>query len=359
MASHFVYSPNPARVIFGTGTLNELPAELSRLNAGKPLVLSTPGQASRAESISNLLQGKIAGIYSKARMHTPVNVTQEACEEATKMQADALVSIGGGSTIGLGKAVSFRIGLPHITIPTTYAGSEVTPVLGETENGVKTTKSDPKILPATVIYDVDLTLTLPAGLTATSGVNAMAHAIEGLYAQNTNPVIKLMALDGIRALAEALPVLSKQPSNKKSRESALYGAWLCGQVLGHVGMSIHHKLCHTLGGSFDLPHAQTHTVVLPHALSYNAPNIDPEIMAALAKALPGSEGDAVRGLNVLLKSIKVDRSLKTLGFKEEDIDKAAELALAKPYWNPRKVEQTPVRELIRRAWAGEDARADL
>lgn len=358
MAS-FVYSPNPARVIFGMGTLSELPAELSKLNACQPLVLSTPQQTSHAESVSAVLKGNVAGIFSKAQMHTPIDATHEACAKATECQADALISIGGGSAIGLGKAISLRTGLPHIAIPTTYAGSEVTPVVGETENGVKITTSDPRILPATVIYDVDLTFTLPANLTATSGVNAIAHAIEALYAQNTNPIIELMALDGIRSLAESLPILAQNPDSKSARRSALYGAWLCGSCLGHVGMSIHHKLCHTLGGSFNLPHAQTHTVVLPHALSYNAPNIDPQTMTALARALPGSEGDAVRGLNKLLDSISVDRSLKALGFKEQDIDEAAALALAKPYWNPRKIEQSRIRELLRRAWAGEDARADL
>ncbi|KAL1849489.1 hypothetical protein Plec18170_007396 [Paecilomyces lecythidis] len=356
--STFIYSPNHGRIVFGTGTLKELPAELEKLNASRPLVLSTPEQLSQAESVSALLHGKVAGIFSETRMHTPTDVTRKACERATTSKADSVISIGGGSTIGLGKAISIRAGLPHIAVPTTYAGSEVTPILGETENGVKTKRSDPNILPSTVIYDVDLTLTLPVYLTATSGINAMAHAVEALYAQNTNPVISLMALEGIKALAESLPVLAKNPFSKSARHSAFYGAWLCGTCLGHVGMAIHHKLCHTLGGSFDLPHAQTHTIILPHALSYNAPNI-PDVMAALAKALPGSEGDAVRGLNVLLDSIKVDRSLKSLGFKEEDIDRAAELALRKPYYNPRKIEQPRIRELVRRAWAGEDARVDL
>lgn len=185
----------------------------------------------------------------------------------------------------------------------------------------------------------------------------MAHAVEALYAQNTNPIINNLAIQGTKALATALPGLSTDPRAKSKRYLALYGAWLCGTCLGHMGMSLHHKLCHTLGGSFGLPPAQTHTIVLPHALAYNAPEI-PNIMTDLADALPG-EGDGIERLSLLLNSINVDRSLKSLGMKEEDVDRAAELALAKPYDNPRNIEQDRTRELIRRAWAGEDARADL
>ncbi|KAG4223303.1 hypothetical protein PC116_g28229 [Phytophthora cactorum] len=201
-------------------------------------------------------------------------------------------------------------------------------------------------------------MTLPVGLTATSGVNAIAHAVEALYARNTNPVINLLAQEGVKALASSLPVLISEPSSQEARSSALYGAGLCGVCLGSVGMSIHHKLCHTLGGSFNLPHSETHTIVLPHALSYNAPKV-PEAMKSLASALPGSEGDATRGLNILLQKLKVERGLKALGMQESDIDKAADIAVSNPYWNPRPIERDPIRELIRRAWAGEEARADL
>ena len=291
-------------------------------------------------------------------MHTPSNITEEALEYARNSQADCVISIGGGSTTGLGKAISIRTGIPHISIPTTYAGSEMTPILGETQDGKKTTRSDPKILPGTVLYDVDLTMTLPKGLSATSGVNAIAHAVEALYARNTNPIISLLALEGTKALAESLPEIITDPQSRSARERAQYGAWLCGTCLGSVGMALHHKLCHTLGGSFNLPHAETHTIVLPHALSYNAPAI-PDAMSRLATVLPGSNGDATKGLNVLLESLEVKRGLKEFGMKEEDIDKAAEIAVSNPYWNPRPVEKGPIRELIRRAWAGEPAKADL
>ncbi|EAS29251.3 maleylacetate reductase [Coccidioides immitis RS] len=354
----FEYNANPARVIFGFGTIKQLPDEIARLNLSSPLLLSTPQQVQQADDLKDLLKGNVAGVFTEATMHTPTHVTEKALEYAKAQNADSVISIGGGSTIGLGKAISIRTGLPHICIPTTYAGSEMTPILGETADGVKKTRSDPKILPGTVIYDVDFTMSLPVGMSATSGVNAIAHAVEALYARNGNPIIRLLALEGVRSLATALPEIVKNPSSRDARSLALYGAWLCGTCLGSVGMSIHHKLCHTLGGSFDLPHAETHTAVLPHAISYNAPSI-PEAMKALADALPESNGDAIRGLNVLLTKLQVKRALKDFGMKEEDIDKGADIAVSNPYWNPREIQREPIRELIRRVWAGEEARANL
>ena len=182
--------------------------------------------------------------------------------------------------------------------------------------------------------------------------------MEALYARNGNPIIRLLAREGIQSLATALPEIISNPTSASARYTALYGAWLCGTCLGSVGMSLHHKLCHTLGGSFDLPHAETHTAVLPHAIAYNAPNI-PGTMAVLAEALPGSEGDAIKGLNVLLDRLQVKRGVKEFGMKESDIDKAADIAVSNPYWNPREISRTPIRELIRRVWAGDMARADL
>ena len=384
----FEYNASPARVIFGSGTLSKLSSEVSRLKLSAPLLLSTPQQVHQASHLKDLLHGKIAGIFTEATMHTPSAVTDKALAYAKSTNADSVISIGGGSTIGLGKAISIRTGLPHICIPTTYAGSEMTPILGETVDGRKTTRSDPKILPGTVIYDVDLTMTLPVSVSAASGVNAIAHsgmspfppsspglhpsvphikystwlihplAVEALYAQNRNPITSRLALEGIKALASSLPTIVSSSSDIPARQHALYGAWLSGICLGSVGMSLHHKLCHTLGGSFNMPHAETHTIILPHALAYNAPKI-PDEMKKLAEVLPGSGGDAVAGLNVLLQRLQVKRGLKDFGFKEEDLDKAAEIAVEKPYWNPRPVEKEKIRELFRRAWAGEEARADL
>ena len=193
-------------------------------------------------------------------------------------------------------------------------------------------------------------MTLPVALSGTSGLNAIAHAVEALYAQDRNPVISLMAEDGIRALTKALPQIVRAPHDREARAEALYGAWLCGSYLGSVGMALHHKLCHTLGGSFDLPHAETHTVVLPHAVAYNA-SAAPEAMAALARAL--GVADAATGLYDLAGAIGAKRALRDLGMPQSGIDRAADLAMANPYWNPRPLEWTAIRELIARAWAGE------
>src|SRR6266705_2999338 len=217
-------------------------------------------------------------------MHTPVDVTKHALLRVRELDANGVVAIGGGSTTGLGKAIAWRTGLPQVVVPTSYAGSEMTPILGETQDGLKTTQSSPKVLPETVIYDVDLTMTMPPSLSATSGLNAIAHAVEALYARDRNPIISLMAQEGIKNLARALPKIKDNADDIEARTEALYGAWLCGSCLGAVGMALHHKLCHTLGGTFNLPHAETHTVVLPHATAYNA-EAAPEAMVRIARAL--------------------------------------------------------------------------
>ena len=350
----FVYNGLPARVIFGSGTLSQLEAEIDRLGVKRILVLATPHQEADANRTAARLGNKAAGVFAQAAMHTPVDVTERAMTAVSALKADGTLAIGGGSTTGLGKAIALRTDLPQIVVPTTYAGSEMTPILGETRDGAKTTIRNLKVLPETVIYDVDLTLTLPAGLSGTSGINAIAHAVEALYAQDRNPVMSLMAEDGIRALAKALPAIAAKPLDREARTSALYGAWLCGLCLGSVGMALHHKLCHTLGGSFDLPHAGTHTVILPHALAYNAPAA-PDAIAAIARALGVT--DTAKGLYDLAGTVGAKRSLKELGMPESGIDRAAELALANPYWNPRPLERTSIRALIARAWAGEPPNA--
>ncbi|KAH7061765.1 maleylacetate reductase [Paraphoma chrysanthemicola] len=329
----FVYNANPSRVVFKPGARSDIAAELARQGLKAALILSTPQQVNGASDIATLLGSSAAGIFSNATMHTPIAITNQALAQAKDKQADCVISVGGGSTTGLAKAISMRTGLPHISIPTTYAGSEMTPVLGETVDGVKTTRSDPRISLGR----------LPQKLSATSGVNAIAHAVEALYAPNTNPIIRLLAKEGIRALAEALPIIVIDGANLPARSTALYGAWLCGQCLGGTTMSLHHKLCHVVGGSFNLPHAETHTILLPHTIAYNTP------------AIP----DANKDMAELIVRLGVGKALKDYGMKEEDIDKAAEIALRNPYANPRPIVQEKIRELIRRAWAGEEARSDL
>jgi alcohol dehydrogenase class IV len=345
----FTYQTAPMRVIFGAGTLNQLPNELARLGISRALVLATPNQASQASRTAAMLGDRAAGIFAEAAMHTPVGVTDRAMALVSDLKVDGVVAIGGGSTTGLGKAIALRTDLPQIVVPTSYAGSEMTSILGETRDGLKTTQSSPKILPETVIYDVELTMTMPPSLSATSGLNAIAHAVEALYARDRNPIISLMAQEGIRSLAGALPKIKDDASDIEARSDALYGAWLCGSCLGAVGMAIHHKLCHTLGGTFDLPHAETHAVILPHAVAYNA-SAEPQAMSEIAGAL-GAD-DAAGGLFELAGKLGVRRSLSEIGMRMQDIDQAADLAVKNPYWNPRPIERDAIRGLIARAWAG-------
>jgi maleylacetate reductase len=345
----FVYDQLPGRVVFGAGAFDRLAAEVDRLGLSRLLVLSTPGQVMLAEEAARRLGARSAGIYAQAKMHVPVETAQAARAEARRLGADGAVAIGGGSTIGLGKAIALESGLPIVAIPTTYAGSEMTPIHGLTEAGMKKTGRDPKVLPRTVIYDPLLTLGLPVKISGPSGMNAIAHCVEALYAENANPVTSLMAEEGIRALAASLPRIAADPGDRDARGDALYGAWLAGISLGAVGMALHHKLCHTLGGSFNLPHAETHTIVLPHAAAYNK-SVAPEAMARVARALGAKE--AAAGLYDLAASIGAPLALKAIGLREQDLDQAAEIATRSPYYNPRPVSRDGVRVLLEDAFHG-------
>jgi len=295
------------------------------------------------------LGARAAGVYTKATMHTPVSVTEDALEHLRLSCADCLVAIGGGSTIGLGKALAYRTDLPQIAVPTTYAGSEATPILGQTRDGVKTTLSDPKVLPEVILYDPELVATLPVAMTVTSGLNAMAHAAEALYAENRSPDSDALAVEGLEALAEGLPKVVAKPDDLNAREMTQRGAWACGTVLGQVGMALHHKLCHTLGGSFDLPHAETHAIILPHAIAYNA-RAAARDLAPIARILQGES--AGQALFDFANALGAPSALRDLGVSEADLDRAANLATEKPYPNPQPVTRDDIRTLLQAAWAG-------
>jgi maleylacetate reductase len=348
MNMNFTYDINPSRIVFGAGALDTLADQIRELGTHRALILSTPFQRADAQKLAERLGVLAAGVFSEAAMHTPIAVTRNALATYKALQADCVVALGGGSTIGLGKAIALRTHAPQIVVATTYAGSEVTPILGQTEDGVKTTIRDRKLLPAVVIYDPTLTLGLPVSMSVTSGLNAMAHAVEGVYAKDCNPISSLMAVEGVRALRDALPAIVSNPADLAARTRALYGSWLCGSVLGTVGMALHHKLCHTLGGSFDLPHAETHAIMLPHTMAYNA-QAAAEALQPLADLFGGSIGS---GLYEFARNLGAPMALKDLGLKEEQLDAAAQLAVKNPYWNPRPVERAAIRELLQRAWNG-------
>ena len=345
----FTYNQSPGRVIFGVGALDKLAEEVDALGCTRALVLTTPEQEAMGADVAKRLGKRSVGLFAKAVMHVPAELAQEARAEAKRLEADCTVTIGGGSTTGLGKIIALETGLPVLAIPTTYAGSEMTPIWGLTEGGLKKTGRDARVLPKTVIYDPALTISMPAALSGASGINAIAHCVEALYAHDANPITSLMAEDGIRALGRSLPVVVKEPKNLEARSEALYGAYMAGSTLGSVGVALHHKLCHALGGSFNLGHAEVHSVILPYAVAYNAPAA-PEAMARVARAL-GVE-DASSGLHDLCLAVGAPTALKDIGMKEKDLDRGAEIAMSAPYPNPRPLEHAAIRELLQRAYNG-------
>ncbi|API61263.1 maleylacetate reductase (plasmid) [Tardibacter chloracetimidivorans] len=345
----FVSDVPASRVVFGAGTLSDLRSEVARLGINRAFFLSTAAQRETIAVARASMADLFAGEFADAAMHTPVAVTDTALAMLRAADADGLVSIGGGSAIGLGKALALRTGLPHLAVPTTYAGSEMTPILGQTEEGVKTTMRDPVVQPASVLYDVELTLTLPAQMSGVSGLNAIAHAVEALYASDADPIILLMAEEGIRALAGSLPLIAKDAQNGEARSDALYGAWLCATCLGRTTVALHHKLCHVLGGTFDLPHAETHAAVLPHAWAYNAPAV-PEAAAKLRRALATDR--PAQSLFDMTASFGAPTALRDLGMPKDGIDRAVELIFKNPYANPRPLEPDAIRALLEDVWAG-------
>lgn len=346
----FDVTGSPARIVFGRGARSETPKILRDLGITRALVLSTEAQKDVADTFACSLGKSCLGVFAGAVMHTPVSATEAALDIVRDQRVDGLVAFGGGSTIGLSKALALRTDLPQVAVPTTYAGSEVTNILGQTADGVKTTLKSPKVIPEAVVYDPELTLTLSSSMSVTSGINAMAHAVEGLYARDRNPISAMMSTEGCRALIESLPRIVASPTDIDARERAFVGSWLCGTVLGQVGMALHHKLCHTLGGLFDLPHAETHTIVLPHATAFNARAV-PELLAPLAAALGASAPG--QGLWDFAKELGAPLALRELGMPEDGIARAADAAVAQPYWNPAPVERDTIAALIRAAWAGE------
>jgi maleylacetate reductase len=342
----FVYDALSARVVFGSGSISLLAAEVERLGAKRVLLLSTPGRAQMVRSLAKDLS--VAGVFDRAVMHTPMEAVEQARELAVSVNADCCVALGGGSTIGFGKAIALSSALPVVAVPTTYSGSEMTTLWGISEGGAKKTGRDPKVLPKAVIYDPELTLDLPAAVSAASGMNAIAHCAEALYAHDGNPIISLMAEEAIRALAAALPSIVARPRDIEARTDALYGSWLAGMSIATTSVALHHKLCHILGG-FGLPHAETHSIVLPHAVRYNS-EAAPEAMTRIRKALDAS--DPAAGLYDLERRLELPMRLADLGMKQADLERAARIAVQAPYPNPRKVEYAPVLRLLSDAYEG-------
>jgi maleylacetate reductase len=354
----FIYQGAPVRVVFGVGAFDKAPAEIDWLGVSRVFLMSTPGRKRLTNELAARLGSKVVATTNRAVMHAPVDSAEAARAEATRVNAGCYVAIGGGSAIGLAKAVAMTLPRPILCIPTTYSGSEMTATWGLTEGGIKRTGNDPRVLAKTVIYDPALTLSMSPALSATSGMNAMAHCVEALYAQNPNPILTWIAEEGIRSLAKGLPMVVKEPSNLEARSLALYGSWLAGMALAGAGTALHHKLCHVLGGAFNLPHAETHTVLLPHATAYNAPVV-PDAMERIARSLAvnGGAESAAAGIYDLEGLMGAPRSLKSLGMRRENLAEAASLAVKNPYYNPRAITQEGIRALLEDAFEGNPPRS--
>ncbi len=346
----FTFESQGSRVVFGAGSLAQLSVELDRLGAQRVMLVSSEGRSAMAEKATSLAGGRIVENFDQAVPHVPQHIAHSAREAAASSNADCIVALGGSSAIGVAKAVALELPIVILAIPTTYGGSEMTPIWGLTRENRKETGRNTRVQPRVVIYDPDLTLGLPARVTASSGLNAMAHCIEALYAADANPLTSAAAVQGLRLLSAALPLLSSQPTDREQRGIALRGAWLAGFSLGTVQMALHHKLCHTLGGAFDLPHADTHAVLLPYTAAYNR-DFAAQAMKSAAMAL-GVE-DAPTELLAISSAIGAPQSLSEIGMKESDIDHAADVAVERPYPNPRPVTREEVHALLAAAWGGE------
>ncbi|HEY3608959.1 MAG TPA: maleylacetate reductase and hydroxyquinol 1,2-dioxygenase domain-containing protein [Pseudonocardiaceae bacterium] len=345
----FVYSSGQQRIVFGAGTVARVRQEVELLGGTGALVLAGPRGGDLAGRVADVLGPLVAARFDGAAMHTPVDVTERALVALRESGADCLVAVGGGSTVGLAKALALRTDLPQVVLPTTYAGSEVTPVLGETADGRKVTRRSTAVLPETVVYDVELTTGLPVDISLTSAVNALAHAVEALYSSDANPVTDGLAVDAIAGIARALPRVVRDPTGLEPRADLLKAAWLAGTCLGTVSMGLHHKLAHLLGGSFGLSHAETHTVLLPHTMAYNAPAA-PDAFTLIAAALGGP--DAPTMVFDLVAGLGGPTSLRALGMAEHDVPKAAELLVAQSFPNPRALNEDGIRTLLTDAWHG-------
>lgn len=347
--ARFTHVSVPIRVSFGVGSRHGLAEELDRLGLTQVVLIASGSARAEADALVGVLDHRLTWRVDGVRRHVPAELVEEVTADATRVGADGVVTLGGGSATGLGKALA-RSGLPLVAIPTTYAGSEMTPFWGMTADGRKHVERDTRVLPKTVVYDPELTFGLPALTTAASGMNALAHCLEGLWAAGASPLSSPLALDGARALCEGVPAAVAEPCDAVVRGRALVGACQAGMVLATAGTGLHHRLCHVLGGRFDLPHAETHAALLPHVVGFN----EPVLGAVAAKmAIAVGAGRASTGVHDLAVRLGLCMSLSELGMPESAISEVAAEVAADPPPNPRPVEEAALRSLLRAAWEGD------
>lgn len=340
----------PGRVVFGPGSVEQVADECSRLSGRRVVVIAGGSARSVGEHIVHGLGPAGAGLIGEVRQHVPVDLVQRTVAGVEAKSGDLVVAVGGGSAIGLGKAVALRLGLPTVAVPTTYAGSEMTPIYGITDGAVKRTGRDEQVLPRTVVYDPVLTVGLPASVTAASGMNAIAHSVEALWIPAADPIVAVFAVEGLRLLAKALPRAVAQPDDLSARADGLLGACLAGRALGAVGSGLHHKICHALGGAFGLPHAETHAVVLPYVTFFNAPAA-PTAVSAIESAIAG-DGTAASRLQSLGRQLGCPSSLASLGMPKDGVEEVAGVIGGAAIPNPRPYDVDEITELLAAAWKG-------
>lgn len=350
---HFVHESLPQRVRFASGdAAGAVKTEIERLEAKRLMVIAASAEAELADRVTSGLPTELR--IDDVVMHVPVEVAERARAAAVEHHVDAILSVGGGSTTGLAKAVAMTDRLPIVAVPTTYAGSEATPVWGLTEHGRKTTGIDVGVLPRAIVYDATLLRTLPVEMSVASGFNALAHCVDSLWAPGADPINAVFSGEGARALNQGLPRVARDPSGVPGIEQSLYGAYLAAAAFASAGSGLHHKICHVLGGLYDLPHAQTHATVLPYVLAFNAPNAG-HAEARLAAAF--GTRTALEGLQSLRRTLDAPRALRDVGLEEHHIPAAVEDVLAVvPASNPTPVTAENLTALLRAAWAGEELR---
>jgi maleylacetate reductase len=350
MPESFVHVGFSSRVVFGAGTLDQVAAEVSLLEISRALVIATGSARDAADVVELGLGDRFAGRIDEVRQHVPIERADAARAKTREIQADGIVALGGGSAIGLAKAIALTTGLPIVAVPTTYAGSEMTPVWGQTADGTKTTGTDLAVLPRTVVYDPVLSRGLPLGITAASVANALAHCVEATWTPKADPITEVTAVEGARALHEGLLAVLADPKSLDARGNLLYGASQAGSALASAGTGLHHKLCHLLGGSYGLPHAETHAAVLPQVTHLNAPAV-PRAKSRLESAIQTE--NLATGLYDLFTTAGVPTSLRALGLTEAQAREAAHQFAAGNPVNVVPVDEAALTELVLRAWAGE------
>ncbi|WP_127125695.1 maleylacetate reductase [Georgenia sp. SYP-B2076] len=365
----FSFETSPARVVFGRGAVtSELQAEVERLGVERLMVVVDSTWELLARRVTAPFAEATAAWFADVEPHVPVQVADRAVALARRSRADGLLSIGGGSTTGTAKIVARETGVPILAVPTTYAGSEMTPVWGLTRAGRLETGTEPAVQPRTVILDPDVTDRLPARLAVASGLNAMAHVVEAHWAPRANPVSSALADEATKALATGLRAIGTDSLSRAGSpemalrdpvgawagtladagEQLLYGAFLAGSTFAVTGTGLHHKICQILAGQFNLPHAATHAVVLPNVLALNAPAI-PAVTDRIARAL--SADDAVAGVRRLYADVGAPRTLADLGLRAEQLEEAIDrVSAALPIANPRPVGSAEVRAVLRNAF---------